>query len=302
MVRDKGLLTHVLFSWHGALSLVRKLETTSRGVLIRSTIIALACSFWASPHGTALAAGFRDPQEPVGALIVNHKNFKYSEKADVQKTTRVARLRVFFAHSAEGENIVSGIESLRSGYAIRYPLRVESVGNRPIGPSRLGKIYEINRGDPGSEKKVQLFEEYVAEGWRLPIVDVALNTFGAGDQEADIDRYIQSMLVLEETNRGTTFLYATIPLTTDDPDSNARRELFNFRLRRFAAANNKPLLDIADIESYSAKGKPATCTSKGHVYRCLNTDYVGESGSLNGVGSQRLAKGLISLLELAAVR
>lgn len=266
-----------------------------------ATIIALTCILWTSLRVTALSAGFGDPQEPVGEFIVNHKNFKYCDKAGIQKTARVARLRVFLAHSVEGENIISGVRALHANFATPYPFRVESVGNRPIGPSRLGTIYELNRGDPGPTKKVSLFEAYVAGGWRLPSVDVALNTFGAGDQQADVYLYTQSIAALEEANRGTTFFYATIPLTADDADGNARRELFNFRLRKFVAANGRPLLDIADIESYSAKGKPATCTSKGHVYRSLNGDYVGDGGNLNGVGAQRLAKGLISLLELAAV-
>lgn len=107
--------------------------------------------------------------------------------------------------------------------------------------------------------------------------------------------YRNMMLQLEVNYPDTRFIWATAAIqhSWDAPQSPAGAfqslSAFNSKIREYARANNKPLFDIADIESHRADGSPCTDVAGREV---LCPEYhADELGHPNLEGSIRLAKG-----------
>lgn len=107
--------------------------------------------------------------------------------------------------------------------------------------------------------------------------------------------YITKMLELESQYPGKTFIWATSALWADPGsacgglfDSCQQIAEFNQQVRAYARVHNKPLYDIADIESHDQNGNP--CTVGGYEGLCADW-YDSGGGHPNTQGAIRLAKG-----------
>ncbi len=108
--------------------------------------------------------------------------------------------------------------------------------------------------------------------------------------------YITKMEELESRYPGKTFIWATSALwgeadatcVSGSFPSCLNIHQFNEQVRAYAHAHNKPLYDIADIESHDQNGNP--CTVQGYEGMCANW-YDSGGGHPNTQGSIRLAKG-----------
>ena len=104
--------------------------------------------------------------------------------------------------------------------------------------------------------------------------------------------YIDKMLEMEQQYPGKTFIWATSALweNTGGGACNGCKEIaeFNQQVRAYAKAHNKPLFDIADIESHDRNGN--TCVVSGYEGMCADW-YLNDGGHPNVEGSIRLAKG-----------
>lgn len=262
-------------------------------------VLAVVVAAWSQ----AGCASTPNPVEPSAqatkGLTVDHTNYRAIEAASAATLAKVAGLRVFFAHASVGGNMVGGLRALHERDAGRYPLDVRSAGERPPTTAK-GTFYEFDRGNPGAAAKIADFARYAAAGWSKPNVDAVLNKFCYIDPDASFDDYTRSMLEIERRAPGTAVLYATIPVCTQADDANDKREAFNERLRAWASANKKPLLDIADIEAYEPSGRGHTYARAGKTYRTLSAGYTDDGGHLNAAGSEAVAKGVYSLLAKVA--
>jgi hypothetical protein len=117
------------------------------------------------------------------------------------------------------------------------------------------------------------------------------------NQSDNVDQqyYINAMLSLESQYPGKTFIWATSALWNEPGsacgslfNSCAGISAFNEQVRAYAKAHNKPLFDIADIESHDQNGTP--CTVQGYEGMC-SVWYDSGGGHPNIAGSIRLAKG-----------
>lgn len=107
--------------------------------------------------------------------------------------------------------------------------------------------------------------------------------------------YIEKMLALESEYPGKTFIWATSALWQEPAsacgglfDSCEQIAQFNQQVRAYALAHNKPLYDVADIESHDQNGSP--CVVGGYEGMCAQW-YDSGGGHPNTAGSIRLAKG-----------
>jgi hypothetical protein len=107
--------------------------------------------------------------------------------------------------------------------------------------------------------------------------------------------YITAMETLESQYPGKVFIYATSALWADPGTAcnslfNSCQEIaeFNQQVRAYALAHNKPLYDIADIESHDRNGNP--CVVDGYEGLCADW-YDSGGGHPNAEGAIRLAKG-----------
>jgi hypothetical protein len=117
------------------------------------------------------------------------------------------------------------------------------------------------------------------------------------NQSANIGRnyYINKMLALESQYPGKVFIWTTSILWHDPGGAcgemfNSCQQIaeFNQQIRAYARAHNKPLYDMADIESHDHNGNP--CTIAGYEGLCTEWNE-GGGGHPNIEGSIRLAKG-----------
>lgn len=263
------------------------------------SLLVLVAAVWAIPGCSSSpppeAAAPPLSSSPPGDLTLDHSNYRAIESASPATLRKVAALRVFFAHASVGGNIVNGLRALHDRDAGRYPLVVQPAGERPTRTTP-GTFYELDRGNPGASAKITGFARCAAAGWSKPNVDVVLNKFCYIDPDANFEEYTSSMLAIERRAPGTVVLYATIPVCAQPDGENDRREAFNERLRAWARANKKPLLDIADIEAYEPSGRGHTYARAGKTYRTLFAGYTEDGGHLNAAGAEAVAKGVYSML------
>jgi hypothetical protein len=155
-----------------------------------------------------------------------------------------------------------------------------------------GTIYDCDRGNPGWEAKIAVFDESVrVAGWRSPAITAAMNKLCFIDPDADANAYLNSMAALESSYPTTRFVYTTMPLTTAADSDNVKRNQYNAAVRTFCAGQNKLLLDIADIEAHAPSGAASTFYSGGQTHQRLYSGYAADAGHLNDAGSERVALG-----------
>src|SRR6516164_8006795 len=101
------------------------------------------------------------------------------------------------------------------------------------------------------------------------------------------------MAELERQHPETTFVYATMPLTTSEDQANLQRNVFNENVRSWVRQNGKVLLDIADIEAHDPSGRLQTFADGAQK---LCSSYTSDGGHLNAEGSKRVALGFYALI------
>jgi len=211
-----------------------------------------------------------------------------------------ARDSFFFAHASVGGDIVSGLYALHQSAPRRYKLIIASDDATPPPAVRKGRVYEFDRGNPSWQRKVDDFKTYLAKGWGTR-AGVLINKFCYIDPGVTLQYYAVSnrkrsaMSQLEQKYPAAKFVYTTIPLTTENGGDNIARNQFNSALRAFAAANNKILWDIADIEAWSPKGVQSTFRSGGKTCQKMYAGYTTDGGHPNAAGARRLALAFYNL-------
>jgi hypothetical protein len=195
-----------------------------------------------------------------------------------------------------GANIVTGLATLHSSNATKYPILTATATATPPTTTVLSTFYDLNYFNPGWQTKITYFGDYVANGWNSTKVDVSMHKFCYVDYAADWTVYRDAILALEAQYPNTVFVYWTMPYMIGGYGNEAERDTFNKNLRDWIATqNNKLLFDIADIEAWSPSGEHQTFTSNGNVYEVLSSAYTSDGGHLNAMGSERMAIGLYSL-------
>lgn len=206
----------------------------------------------------------------------------------------VAGTSFYFEHASVGGNMVAGLDALHSSNSSFYRLTTSSTSSTPPASITAGTLYDYDRGNPGWQAKVDGFATDIAGGWGGQTT-FAMTKFCYIDPDANWTAYRDSMLGLEAAHPGTNFVYMTIPLTVDVGGDNIARGNFNNALRTWAAANDKIVFDLADIEAHSADGTLQTFVSAGTVYERLADDWSADGGHLNTAGQLQVAKGFYAL-------
>ncbi len=238
----------------------------------------------------------------LGQLIVDHTAVGQVASYSQGTMDAIGALRFFFAHASVGDNIMSGLTALHNENSMFYRLTRSLEDAFPPESTTSGVVYDYERGNPGWATKITLFEDYVANGWRMPKVDAVLNKFCYVDPTVDFATYRDSMIALESAYPDTKFIYATVPLKTSVDGENVLRNQFNNALREWVTANGKILYDIADIEAHDLAGNEYTFTWESVDYQKMYDGYSPDGGHLNDVGSRQAALGFYALgADLVAV-
>lgn len=237
---------------------------------------------------------------PTFGRTINHADVDGVASLPQSTMDAVGLQKWLFTHASVGGNMVDGMNDLHAASPTRYKLIVASVGfngslnraNNPPSPTANGTVYECNRGNPGWQAKVTIFDNSVRlGGWQSPAVNVAMDKFCYIDQTANATTYLNSMAALEASFPTTVYVYMTMPLMNTADSDNILRNQFNTAVRAYCTSNNRLLFDIADIEAYDPSGVQYTFTSGGTTYQKLYNGYTSDGGHLNTTGRQRVATG-----------
>ena len=227
-------------------------------------------------------------------IVVNFADTQAVAGYSQETMNAIAGTSFYFEHASVGGNMVAGLNTLHSGNASFYRLTTSSASATAPASLAAGTVYDYDRGNPGWQAKVDGFAADISGSWGGRTT-FAMSKFCYIDPDASWTYYRDSMLALEAANPTTNFVYMTIPLTADSGSDNVLRGNFNNALRTWAAANNRIVFDIADIEAHSAGGALQTFSSGGQTYQRLAADWTSDGGHLNTAGQALVAKGFYAL-------
>ncbi|AXE38695.1 hypothetical protein [Acidipropionibacterium virtanenii] len=228
--------------------------------------------------------------------------------------TSFAGRRIFFGHQSVGANIIDGLGSVYPSRATVAPAVIETRTDPGRKGGYLAHAQMGTNGDPIG--KLADFES-VLNGSMGGAIDVAILKLCYIDVTADTDvealfkKYTETMARLEAAHPGVTFIYTTVPLTTErgwkqtvkswigrgdeaGPADNLARQRYNELIRQRYGATGR-LFDIAAIEA-TMDSSPTSRTRDGRTYYVLHRGLAADPGHLNGLGSRVAAARLVTLV------
>jgi hypothetical protein len=214
-------------------------------------------------------------------LIINHDTIAQFDSLSNTEIANAAALRVLVRHASVGWNIRSGLDKALSTNA-KY---------------NWSKWTWQDRGNPGFTQKINdLITQTAQQKDAFDIFTMKLCYIDAYDSDFNAYRQAMDSLEANAAYQSKSFIWWTMPIMTNE-SGNAVRYEFNAQVRSYAAAHNKILYDIADIESHDPSGNFITYAINGTPYEALYQAYTTDGGHLNAtdangysVGGTRAAK------------
>ena len=236
----------------------------------------------------------------------------------VGELAKVSRTRAFFGHQSVGMNILEGASSVYAAYGMTAP----PIGHGAVPGGEGGFIDHAFIGENGNPLlKIQDFAAKLRAGLGEQ-VDVAMmklcyvDITGGTDVRAVFDAYSNTMAALRREFPRVTFIYVTVPLTTQpgllskvkslltgsggSAADNAARERFNALLRHQYAGDH--IFDLAAAESTTPDGGRVAGTYDGQRYYGLYGGYASDPGHLNAEGAQVVAAAWLTAIAQASPR
>lgn len=223
---------------------------------------------------------------------------------------QVAEMRVFFGHQSVGRNVLDAVPRVYAAAGLDAPDIIESTD--PVGGAAIQHAYTGRNGDPLG--KLEAFDSAIRGGLG-EVIDVAVFKFcyvdlhAGDDAEALFLAYRDTMLQLERDYPEVSFLYATIPLTTERdavgrakdrvkrllgrnvpyvPGHNVAREQLNSLIRAEFGDSGR-LWDIAAVQAAGADGVRERRTVDGSVFFAMDDGLASDPGHLNPAGAEIVA-------------
>ncbi len=225
---------------------------------------------------------------------------------------------ILFGHQSVGANIIDGIGAVYASAGEPAP-RVAEIGTGEDAPDGAGIAHAfvgIN-GDPFGKLRdfEALVDDPASAGAEVALVKFCyLDITSSSDVRAVFDAYTATMDALEARHPDITFLYTTVPLTTDrswkaklkalvgagdqlGPADNVARREYNTLIRERYAESGR-LFDIAAVETTADDG-PLSRMHDGAEYFVLNAALSSDAGHLNELGGKAAASALIRTVTAA---
>jgi hypothetical protein len=260
---------------------------------------------------TATATETSTPPPVTGdGILVNHTSLALFDQIPVEYIQAASAIHLLFRHASVGANISNGLDCLmnkvqpRPSFCDRN-LPEEDIFYDPIY-NRDNWHFEIHNPpsglNPGWERKVTLFiervdglggaEDYDVVSYKFGYVDgvagTTIDDYFYNDDPNDNHPGITDLEALEARHPDKLVVYWTMGLARL---SSADSDNLNTQARTYAAANDKPLMDIAAIESHLPDGTPCYDNqNQGHEAICDEYTEELNGGHLNALGMQRMAK------------
>ncbi len=232
-----------------------------------------------------------------GTVYSIDHNSPAADSIPAEMITAIKSLGVYFEHASVGGNIVSGLDAMAAANAARYwvPKGSWSADTGTISSSTISwynsnsGFGDNNRSNPGFSAKISRFDSRIRTAGFAGAIDVASFKFCyidnnyTGTAQLFFDSVKTVMEGLEAQYPGVKFFWWTMPLTTT---GDLMTNNYNTLVRNYCSANNRYLLDIADIESHAPDGMKQTDGNGEKLY----SGYTSDGGHLNAAGSLKVAK------------
>lgn len=231
---------------------------------------------------------------------------------------KVSRTKVFFGHQSVGMNILEGVSGVYAAHGMTAP----PIGEGAVPDRQGGFIDHAFIGENGKPLlKIQDFAAKLRAGlagqvdvamMKLCYVDITSGT----DVRAVFDAYRNTMAALQREFPRVTFIYVTVPLTTEpgllskvkslltgsggSAADNAARERFNALVRHEYAGDH--LFDLAAAESTAPDGGRVAGSYDGQRYYALYDGYASDPGHLNAEGARVVAAAWLTAIAQASPR
>ena len=242
----------------GSLS-VMTLVTTASHVAARSPASSKA------EHTVFLPIAFSHSAaapEPITGIIADHRVVDRFDSIPNSAIQAAGNLRAYQRHASTGNAVSSQGLNYLQGTRDPSPYPDYQYDRRnwtyEWWPSSMDKTFRA-KVDNFVQTVTAVHANYDVLGMKLCYQD----WYGL-----DFAYYRDRMLNLERTYPNKTFIWWTQPIredwSTQQPDTCAKIQTYNNSIRAYARANNKPLIDIADIESHDPSGASCsnTCETK----------------------------------------
>jgi hypothetical protein len=215
-------------------------------------------------------------------IIIDHTCTDVSKIPDVWITKVKETIKLHYAHTSHGLQLLSGLERLSNPAQPVYDSRLvytHQFRSLPSGPGLGIMSGQLKEYYPTPE-------QYWRTGGDLLTRDT-LNAFKAINvsmfcwcreldtyTEADVNDYLQKLSMLERDFPGTKFVYMTGNAQWDKARGYSRH-LRNEQIRKFCRDNNKILYDFGDLDAWY-NGQEATYVFNGMRVPQEHSRYTGD--------------------------
>jgi hypothetical protein len=266
--------------------------------------------------GTALWAVTSRQMSKESSMTSQH-SVAVASGITMEDLARVSRTNVFFGHQSVGMNILDGVRAVYAAHGMAAPLIEEDSTRTSQDGGFIDHAFIGENGNPllkiqdfGARMRSDIGQQVNVAMMKLCYVDINSGT----DVNALFDSYRASTAALQQEFPDVTFIYVTVPLTTEpgllskmkglltgssaSAADNAARERLNTLIRRQYAGDH--LFDLAAIESTAPDGSRVTGTYQGQRYYALYHGYAADYGHLNSEGGQIVATAWLKAIARAS--
>ena len=254
-----------------------------------------------------------------GEMTENTTQLPSIKDVPVSAWEKLAQMKIFFGHQPVGFNIIDGMKDvMKENPQIRLNiLETDNPSNFNTGLFAHFKVGKNRYPD----SKIQAFENFLTKGigdkanivfFKLCYVDLNAGT----NVQNLFDKYKAAMSRLKKLYPETTFVYVTVPLTSEAIGvkgclkkakdlikkiigrpvyNNINRNQFNEMLRK-EYEGKVPIFDLAKIESTCPDGKRIGIAKGGKTFYAMIFDYTHDGSHLNETGRKKVAEQLLVLL------
>ncbi len=246
--------------------------------------------------------------------------------ATAEDLADVADLRIFFAHQSVGGNILDATPAVFDAAGLAVPEIVETEDAAAVTGPMIVHAYVGENRDPIG--KITEFDRMMRSGMgeavdvavlKLCYIDVRDDT----DVDEIFDLYSETLAALERDFPDVTFLYVTVPLTTEFggatqrakqrikdllgrdnlyvPADNVAREELNALIRAEYGATGR-LFDIAAIQATDLDGNRRVRSHDGSEYFAMEDVISSNPGHLNSAGGEVIASAFYAAISGGAER
>lgn len=214
------------------------------------------------------------------AILVDHSNTDLSLIPDSWIETVKTNIKVYYGHTSHGQQLVTGLEMIKSAFGKKYDVFVYS---RSL-PNVERALSVRNTSDTyNPEDFFETVDAAIAKDQKINVVMYGwCSQPNGGNWKILLRKYTARMNEFEKRYPNITFVYMTAHAQRRDCEG-CNRHQFNEGLRKYCKDNGKVLFDFGDIDAWYGETmnsyiSPSWCECAGKSLPVEHARFGGGSG------------------------